>query len=159
MGNDLKYVEFSNQFQMPDDEKKEADMKKHEKDPKHRIVSSYGRKKERIVERPQPPGTPFRIDLKGCWVFWFAEDLYESNDDAHNKDRKGKVSHWNKDDIVDRLHGSPLLMQRNERCPYVGHRQKPLLLPFDIELNDSLFLFGLQDLIAGGFGPCGKIGQ
>ena len=159
MGNDLKYAEFSNQLQMPDDEKEEADMKDHEKDPKHRIVSSYGGKKERIVECPQPPGTPFRIDLKGCWVLWFAEDLYESNDDAHNKYRKGKVSHWNKDDIVDRLHGSPLSLGIKRGAPSWGHRQTALCLPLDVEFYDPSFLIGLQDLISAGSGPCGKICQ
>ena len=120
MGNDLKYAEFFNQFQMPDDEKEETDMKDHEKAPKHRIVSSHGGKKEGIVERPQPPGTPFRIDLKGCRILRFTKELYESYNNAHNKDRKGKVHHWNQNDIVNRLHGSPLLMQRNERCPFTG---------------------------------------
>jgi hypothetical protein len=159
MGDDLKYPEFFNQFQMPDDEKKEADMKEHEKDPKHRIVSSHRGKKERIVERPQPPGTPFRIDLKGCRIPWFSKELYESHGNAHNKDRKGEVHHWNQDDIVDRLHGSPLSLGIKRGAPSRGHRQKPLLLPFDVELNGAFFLFGLQDLIAAGSSPCGKIGQ
>lgn len=107
MGYDLKNAEFSNQFQVPDDEKEKADMKEHEKDPKHRIVSSHGGKKERIVKGPQPPGTPFRIDLKGCWIFRFAKEPYESYDNAHSKDRKGNVCHWYENDIVDCLHGTP----------------------------------------------------
>ena len=48
----LKDAEFSNQFQMPYDEKEEGDMKEHEKDPKHRIVPSHGGQEEGIVERP-----------------------------------------------------------------------------------------------------------
>ena len=117
MGNDLKYAEFSNQFQMPDDEKEEADMKEHEEDPKHRVMPSHGGKKERIVERPKPLGTPYRIDLKGCRIPRFAKELYESYDNAHNEDRKGEVHHWNKDDIVDRLHGSPLSLGIKRGAP------------------------------------------
>jgi hypothetical protein len=105
---------------MPDDEKEEADMEEHEKDPKDRIVSSHRGKKERIVERPQPPGTPFRIDLKGCRIPWFAKKLYESYGNAHNKDRKSKVSHWNKNDIIDRLHGSPLSLGIKGGAPSPG---------------------------------------
>ena len=117
MRNDLKDAEFSNQFQMPDDEKEEADMKEHEKDPKHRIVSSHGGQKKCIVDRPKPPWTLFRIDLKGCRILRFEKELYESYDNAHNEDRKGEVSHWNKDDIVDRLHGSPLSLGIKRGAP------------------------------------------
>ena len=120
MGNNLKDAEFANQFQMPDDKEQEADMKDHEKDPEQRIVSSNGGKNECIVQCPQPVGALFRIDLKGRWILRFAKELYESYNGTQKEDRKGKVYHWYQNDIVDSLHGSPLSIRLDARCPLAG---------------------------------------
>ena len=52
MFDDLKYTEFVDQFQVPDNEEKKADMKQHEKDPQEGVVSSNGWQEERVVKCP-----------------------------------------------------------------------------------------------------------
>lgn len=109
MLNNLKNLEFLDQFEVPYDEEKQGRMKKHEKEPQNRTVFSDGWHEEGVIQRPQPLGPFLRKDLQGCNLLGLSKQLEKPYTSSHKEDCKGKVYHGYQYDITRGVHRSLLL--------------------------------------------------
>jgi len=78
---------------MTDDKKKKADVKEHEKNPVHRIMSPDCGEEKRIGQGPKPFGFFLRVNLEGCGVLRLLPNIYDPDGRAQNEYAEGSIHH------------------------------------------------------------------
>ena len=99
MRNHLKQAEIIDEFNMTDDKQQKTDMKQHEKDPVHRIVLPDRRKKEGVVQGPEPFGLSLGKNLKRRGMLRLLPYAYQPDCRTDDKYAERRIDHGNQGNI------------------------------------------------------------
>ena len=103
MRNHLKKAEIIDELNMADDKQQNTDMKQHEKNPVHRIVLPDRRKKEGVVQGPEPFGSSLRKNLKCRGMFRLLPDAYQPDCRTDDQYAERRIDHGNKGNVCNRI--------------------------------------------------------
>ena len=93
---------------MADNQKQDANVKGHQKEPQQRFVFADRRKQKRVMQRPKPPGFFLGIDLQSSRMAGLSKDFYQADSGADKKSCKSDIDHRHQYDVIQRIQRSLL---------------------------------------------------